>query len=95
MIKDPLSFPFRKQGVGGLIIFLEKEKMKPIVGFGALNLDLIFEVEDFKSISFKGSHLDPGKEGFGSDEEFQSLLKQINRFGTLKSKSGGVQLIHL
>jgi len=33
--------------------------------------------------------LDPGKEGFGSDEEFQSLLKQINRFGTLKSKSGG------
>jgi hypothetical protein len=68
---------------------LEKEKMKPIVGFGALNLDLIFEVEDFKSISFKGSHLDPGKEGFGSDEEFQSLLKQINRFGTLKSKSGG------
>jgi hypothetical protein len=34
--------------------------MKDIVGFGALNLDLIFEVEDFKSISSKGFRLDPG-----------------------------------
>jgi sugar/nucleoside kinase (ribokinase family) len=63
--------------------------MKNIVGFGALNLDLIFKVDDFKSISLKGSRLDPGKESFGSDEEFQSLLEQLKRFGTLKSKSGG------
>ena len=63
--------------------------MKTIVGFGALNLDLIFEVEDLKSISLKGFRLDPGKEGFGSDEEFESLLEQLKRFGTLKSKSGG------
>lgn len=63
--------------------------MKNIVGFGALNLDLIFKVDDFKSISLKGAHLDPGEEGFGSDEEFQSLLKQLKQFGTLKSKSGG------
>ena len=39
--------------------------MKPIVGFGALNLDLILEVEDLKSIFLKGLRLDPGKEGFG------------------------------
>jgi ribokinase len=63
--------------------------MKTIVGFGALNLDLIFEVEDLKSISSKGPPLDPGEEGFGSDEEFGSLLEQLKRFGTLKSKSGG------
>jgi sugar/nucleoside kinase (ribokinase family) len=63
--------------------------MKTIVGFGALNLDLIFEVEDLKSISLKGFRLDPRKEGFGSDEEFGSLLEQLKRFGTLKSKSGG------
>jgi hypothetical protein len=63
--------------------------MRNIVGFGALNLDLIFKVDDFKSISFKGSRLDPGKESFGSDEEFQSLLEQLKQFGTLKSKSGG------
>jgi sugar/nucleoside kinase (ribokinase family) len=76
-------------GVLGRDKFTYCEKMKNIVGFGALNLDLIFEVEDFKSISLKGSRLDPGKEGFGSDEEFYSLLEQLKRFGTLKSKSGG------
>lgn len=65
--------------------------MKTIVGFGALNLDLIFEVEDLKSISSKGPPLDPGEEGFGSDEEFESLLEQLKRFGTLKSKSGGAR----
>jgi sugar/nucleoside kinase (ribokinase family) len=63
--------------------------MKTVVGFGALNLDLIFEVDDLKSISSMGLRLAPGKEGFGSDEEFESLLGQLERFGTLKSKSGG------
>jgi sugar/nucleoside kinase (ribokinase family) len=62
--------------------------MKPIIGFGALNLDLIFEVEDLKSLSLKGLRPGPGKEGFGSDEEFESLLEQLKRYGTLKSKSG-------
>ena len=62
--------------------------MQPIIGFGALNLDLIFEVEDLKSLSLKGLRPDPGKEGFGSDEEFESLLEQLKRYGTLKSKSG-------
>ena len=63
--------------------------MKYIVGFGALNLDLIFEVQDFKSIDLKDARLEPGKEVFGSDEEFQSLLRQLNQFGILRSKSGG------
>ena len=76
-------------GVLGRDKFTYCEKMKTIVGFGALNQDLIFEVEDLKSISSKGPPLDPGEEGFGSDEEFESLLEQLKRFGTLKSKSGG------
>src|SRR4030067_1927728 len=63
--------------------------MKTFVGFGALNLDLIFEVEDFRSISTDGIRLSPGEELFGSEEEFQSLLDQWNRCGTLKSRSGG------
>jgi len=63
--------------------------MKSIVGFGAINLDLIFEVEDLKSISFGKVGLEPGKEAFGSDEDFQPLLEKLNRFGTLRSKSGG------
>jgi len=54
--------------------------MKPIIGFGALNLDLIFEVEDLKSLSLEGLRLDPGKEGFGSDEAFESLSGQLKRY---------------
>ena len=63
--------------------------MNTIVGFGALNLDLIFEVDDLRAISSDGARWEPGKEFFGSDQEFQSLLDRLNRFGTLKSKSGG------
>jgi sugar/nucleoside kinase (ribokinase family) len=63
--------------------------METIVGFGALNLDLIFEVEDFKSISSNKVQLIPGEELFDSEEEFCFLLDQLNRLGTLKSKSGG------
>jgi len=46
-------------------------------------------VEDFKSISSGKVGLEPGKEAFGSDEDFQPLLERLNRYGTLKSKSGG------
>jgi ribokinase len=63
--------------------------MKTFAGFGALNLDLIFEVEDFRSISTDRIRLNPGEELFGSEGEFQSLLEQLNQAGTLKTKSGG------
>lgn len=63
--------------------------METIVGFGALNLDLIFEVEDFKLISSNKFRLIPGEELFDSEEEFRFLLEQLNRLGKLKSKSGG------
>jgi len=62
---------------------------KLIVGFGALNLDLIYEVDDLRTISTSHFRLEPGKELFGSGEEFQSLLNPLNRLGTLKSRSGG------
>jgi len=75
--------------MGEPVFYFLRKNMKDIVGFGALNLDLIFEVEDFKSISSKEFRLDPGKKGFGSDEAFQSLLEQLNRIGTMKSRSGG------
>ena len=63
--------------------------MKSIAGFGALNLDLIFEVDDLKAISLNKVRWKPGEEFFGSDEEFIALLERLNRFGTLKAKSGG------
>ena len=63
--------------------------MENIVGFGALNLDLIYEVKDLKLISSREAPLIPGKEVFGSEEDFQFFLEQLHRFGTLKSRSGG------
>jgi ribokinase len=60
-----------------------------VVGFGALNLDLIYEVDNLRTISTSHFRLEPGKELFGSGEEFQSLLNPLNRLGTLKSRSGG------
>jgi ribokinase len=63
--------------------------MKTIVGFGALNVDLIYEVDDLRTISTSHFRLEPGKQLFGSGEQFQSLLNSLNRLGTLKSKSGG------
>jgi hypothetical protein len=45
--------------------------IQPIIGFGSLNVDLIFEVEDLKSLSLKGLRLDPGKEG-------SVLMKRLN-----------------
>jgi len=63
--------------------------MKTFAGFGALNLDLIFEVEDFRSISTDRIRLTPGGKLFGSEGEFQSLLERLNQVGALKAKSGG------
>jgi len=60
-----------------------------IAGLGALNLDLIFEVDDLKSIVTGRVRLEPGKEVFGPEEDFQSLLDRLYRVGNLKSKSGG------
>ena len=60
-----------------------------VVGFGALNLDLIFEVEELTSLSTQRVQLHPGKELWGSEEDFRVLSEQLKRCGTLKSKSGG------
>ncbi len=62
---------------------------KTLVGFGALNLDLIYEVDDLQSISSKEFQFLPGEELFDDEYAFQFLLDQLARFGRLKSKSGG------
>lgn len=60
-----------------------------LIGFGALNLDLIYEVDDLRSISSDTFHFLPGEELFDDEVTFQFLLHQLHRFGRLKSKSGG------
>jgi len=54
-----------------------------VVGFGALNVDLIYEV-DLASLG-----IEAGRERKGSYEDFEKLLGLLNTKGKLKAKSGG------
>ena len=60
--------------------------MKDAVGIGALNLDLIYSVEDLK---IGGKELTPGGEVFGSAEEFSDVVRRLEKQGKLVYKSGG------
>ena len=54
---------FTKGGLGRLIISMDCISMnKFVAGFGALNLDLIYEVDDLRAISTSHFRLEPGKE---------------------------------
>ncbi len=63
--------------------------MKDVVGFGALNIDLLYEVDFFDLFNFGQVRLEAGKEIQGSDEEFQHLLTLLHRHGRFKGRSGG------
>lgn len=65
--------------------------MKDAVGFGALNVDLIYRVEDLDSLGKLGQKLAPGSEFFGSAKEFESALSVLSKKGKLISQSGGGQ----
>jgi sugar/nucleoside kinase (ribokinase family) len=63
--------------------------MKDVVGFGALNVDLFYEVESLALFEIGGVRLEAGREIQGSDEEFQTLLNLLHRYGRFAGKSGG------
>ncbi len=63
--------------------------MKDVIGFGALNIDLFYEVDSFDCLNFGQIRLEAGAEIQGSDEEFQHLLHLLNIHGRIKGKSGG------
>jgi len=54
-----------------------------VVGLGALNVDLIYEVD----LAFPG--IEPGRERIAKYEEFKEFLNLLRNKGRLKSKSGG------
>jgi len=60
-----------------------------VVGWGALNVDLIFEVDDFKSLGPGPVRPEPGKELCGSEEAFQWLLERLHCVGHLRWRNGG------
>jgi len=63
--------------------------MKDVVGFGALNIDLFYEVDSFEPFNFGGVRLEAGREIQGSNEEFQHLLTLLHRHGRFMGRSGG------
>ncbi len=66
--------------------------MKPeIIGFGALNVDLIYQI-DWRSLNKRiNLSLQPGEERVLAPEEFTSIWKAVDETGHSQGKSGGGQ----
>jgi ribokinase len=63
--------------------------MRDIIGIGALNLDLMYEVDDLAALQGKGWPLHAGRENSLHPEEFQQLVQELRIRGTLRFRSGG------
>jgi len=63
--------------------------MKDVIGIGALNVDLMYEVEDLAALRKEGWPLRAGRETTLPPEEFRTLLEVLDHTGTLRSRSGG------
>ena len=61
------------------------------VGFGALNADLIYHIDNFKILEAKKKGIEPGGEYIVSKPEFYALLKLVEKYGSFVAKSGGGQ----
>ena len=59
------------------------------LGSGALNLDMIYEVDDLAGIRSAGFDLYPGREISGNHETLKALIDFLHSRGTLMAKSGG------
>lgn len=63
--------------------------MGDVVGFGALNLDLIYEVESLEPLRAWGIEVQPGGEAPAPQEALQPVLEWLGRAGVLRARSGG------
>ena len=63
--------------------------MKDVIGIGALNLDLMYEVADLAALQKEGWPLQAGRETSLPVQEFQRLLEALAQQGTLRFRSGG------
>ncbi len=63
--------------------------MKDVIGIGALNLDLMYEVKDLPTLRQEGWPLRAGREISMPPEEFRKLVWRVTQTGTLKFRSGG------
>ena len=63
--------------------------MVDFLGSGALNLDLVYEVDDLAKVRSAGFNLYPGREISGDHEKAEALMDFLHNCGTLMAKSGG------
>jgi sugar/nucleoside kinase (ribokinase family) len=63
--------------------------MRDVVGIGALNMDLLYEVEDLKVLQERDFTLLAGGEISLPVEEFKKFLRKVVRVGILRMTSGG------
>jgi len=63
--------------------------MKDAVGFGALNVDLIYEVENFEFLKKEGINYEPNGEVEGETKDFGLIRDLLSKFGKLRTESGG------
>ncbi|MCX7856722.1 MAG: carbohydrate kinase family protein [Deltaproteobacteria bacterium] len=60
-----------------------------VLGFGALNLDFIYEVEDLSFLKCKGLNIEPGSEIVLDEQSFPKFFEKITRFGVLRKVCPG------
>jgi sugar/nucleoside kinase (ribokinase family) len=63
--------------------------MIDFLGSGALNLDLVYEVDDLEDVRSAGFDLYPGREISGDHETAKALIDFLRNRGILMAKSGG------
>ena len=63
--------------------------MIDFLGSGALNLDLVYEVDNLEDVRSAGFDLHPGHEISGDHETAKALMDFLHSQGTLMAKSGG------
>jgi ribokinase len=63
--------------------------MIDFLGSGALNLDLVYEVDNLEDVRSAGFDLHPGHEISGDHETAKALVDFLHSQGTLMAKSGG------
>ena len=65
------------------------DNMIDFLGSGALNLDLVYEVNNLEDVRSAGFDLHPGHEISGDHETAKALMDFLHSQGTLMAKSGG------
>ncbi len=63
--------------------------MLDVIGIGALNLDLMYEVDDLAALRKDGWPLHAGREHSLTPAEFRQLVKRLEHQGRLRFRSGG------